>query len=232
MSVRPPMTTPARMRDAGRRSGSGPPGWGVRTLAALMASGLALVTVGCGQGTRAQATRVGGEPASPAPGTQQVRREDAMITWANGYCRAVSHLVQSLSAMPDIDPSTAERATSTSSALLGVMIGGLDRTLRGLAALEPAPLPGAEKVKQQAVTRYTKIRDSARVAKGRLDDASGAEASRAAIAAANEPLDELGRVNLLDFDPAPELRRASHRAPACRQLTEEGPAPRIAPGES
>ncbi|WP_307831910.1 hypothetical protein [Prauserella cavernicola] len=175
----------------------------------------------------------GSQPAPPGPGltAEEVRHEDATTAWAGGYCGAVSELVRSFSEMPSIDPSTPQEASRTSSELLGSMIGGLDRTLDGLDRLARAPVADGDRIKEQAVTAYTNIRDRAVGAKQQLDAATTEEASRAAIGSVRAPLDEIGRISLLDgFDAVPELKEASLKAPQCTELTDSGAAPRFDPG--
>ncbi|WP_146770969.1 hypothetical protein [Prauserella muralis] len=167
----------------------------------------------------------------PGMTAQEVRREDATVAWADDYCGAVSELVQSFSTMPDIDPSTPQRASSTSSRLLGVMVKGLDRTLRQLDGLGPAPVAEGEAIKADAVSTYTGIRDRALGAKQQLDAAVDEEQSRAAISAVRTPLEDIGRINLLNgFDTVPALKKAAAKAPSCRQLTTDSGAPRFDPG--
>lgn len=212
-------------------------GVGVRppmtVLAAAVATVLGFSVTACGQQPTAQPQSQPGETvAGPGMSAEEIRKQDATTRWADGYCLAVSELVVSLSTMPDIDPSTPQRASRTSSELLGVMVSGLDRTIEGLDGLEPAPLQRAEQVKAKAVATYEGIRQSALNAKRRLDEARNAQASRAAIGSVKGPLDRIGRVNLLEgFAGVPELEQASARAPACKQLTEKSSSPRFDDGD-
>ncbi|NIJ10067.1 hypothetical protein FHU38_000411 [Saccharomonospora amisosensis] len=198
-------------------------------LAAAVVTALASSVTACGQQPTTQpGAQFGATTAGPGMSEEEIRRQDATTSWADGYCRAVSELVVSLSTMPDIDPSSPQRASRTSSELLGVMVGGLDRTIEGLDRLEPAPSRSAEQVKANAVANYKGIRTSALKAKRALDAARDAEASRAAIGSVKGPLERIGRVNLLEgFAGVPELSQAIARAPACRQLTDKGPAPKF-----
>ncbi|WP_199431573.1 hypothetical protein [Qaidamihabitans albus] len=201
------------------------------TVLAALVTALGLSLAGCGQQARVPP---GEQPEAnsrgPGLSAEEARLQSDTTLWADGYCGAVSQLVSSLAQMPSVDPSTPRRASRTSSDLLGVMIDGLERTVVRLEGLGPAPVPGADDVKTKAVRTYTAIRDRALGAKQDLDAAADAEASRAAMSSAEGPLDEIGRLNLLEgFDSIPELKTASLRAPTCRQLTEESPAPRFDP---
>ncbi|MEU6643289.1 hypothetical protein ABZ863_12145 [Saccharomonospora sp. NPDC046836] len=199
------------------------------TVLAAVVTAFGLGLAGCGQQSRApQSAEQTPQPPGPAVSEQQLQRTDAIAAWASGYCGAVSELVRSFSTMPSIDPSTPQRATRTSSELLGVMIGGIDRTLDELDRLGRAPMADAEDLKARAVATYTDIRDRAIGAKELLDTATTPEASTAAIGSVRAPLEDLGRLNLLDgFDAQPELQEASLRAPECRQLTDSGGTPRF-----
>lgn len=201
-------------------------------LAALVTA-LGLGVVGCGQPSRTAPPA--GESAARSSGAamsaEEIQQQDAVTAWADGYCGAVSELVRSVSTMPQIDPSTPAQASRTSSELLGVMIGGLDRTLQRLGSLGRAPVTAAERMKADAVATYAGIRDRAVDAKQQLDAATTTEASTAAIGAVRRPLEEIGRLDLLaGFDAVPELRQASARAGRCLQLTEQGGTARFDPG--
>lgn len=206
---------------------------------AAMTMALGLGLAGCGQDGRGQQGTVepGAEQQQRAEGPgmteREIRHEDAITTWTDGYCAATTELVTAFSEMPAIDPSTPEQASRTSSELLGVMIGGLDRTVGGLDQLEPAPLAEAEAVKNEAVTTFTGIRDRAVGAKQQLDAASGDEAHRAAITAVRAPLEDVGKLNLLGgFEGIPALRDAMVRAPSCQKLAAEDSSPKIDNGQS
>lgn len=203
-------------------------------LAAAAVGAVLAVGAGCGQ-PQSPASPASQAPEQPREGqsgpgltSDEVQREDATTRWADGYCLAVGELVQSMSTMPMIDPSTARRAARTSSELLGSMIDGLDRTVSGLRELGAAPVPVGERVRAEAIAEYTAIRDHAAEVKSSLDAAQDPAASREAISATGGPLDEIAAINLLaGFESAPELATARERAPACRNLTEHGPAPRL-----
>ncbi|MFF5991082.1 hypothetical protein [Prauserella flavalba] len=202
-------------------------------LAAVVLALGGLGLAGCGQPRTQPGAQQAAESSGPGLTADEVRREDATTAWAGGYCAAVSELVRSFSRMPTIDPTTPQQASRTSSELLGVMIGGLDRTLDGLDRLSRAPLSDGERIKAQAVSRYVGIRDRAVGAKQQLDAATTEEASRAAIGSVRAPLEEIGRVSLLDgFDAVPELKEASLRAPQCKELTDSRDTARFDPGAS
>lgn len=202
------------------------------TVVATVFTATVIALTGCGPRATPAPRQVTSSPV-PVPSTTVTKTRDAATVWAEGYCGAVTELVSSFSRMPAIDPSTPTLAAQTSSALLGALVDGLDRTLTRLDGLGRPPAPSAENVKADAVRTYTAIRDRAAAAKQRLDDARSPKASRAALGAAQDPLDEIGRVNLLaGFDSAPELRAASRNAPACRDLVEQSPSPRFDPTPS
>ncbi|GAA5164883.1 hypothetical protein [Amycolatopsis dongchuanensis] len=181
-------------------------------------TGLGIGLSGCGQ-----------PPAEPGaiqsggPGLSQrdVQRQDEITRWANDYCVAVGSLVDNLATMPTVDPSTPRRAVQTSSALLGSMIGGLDRAVAGLRALPAAPLPEGDSVRTDTVTELSGVRVRAAEAKARLDDAGDAPTiDQATLGEARGPLDEVAKLNLLSgLDAVPDLRTAVARAPVCQQLT-------------
>jgi hypothetical protein len=205
-------------------------------LAAVAVGAVLAVGAGCGQPqSPASPTSQPAEPSarplegSAGPGltSAEVQREDATTRWADGYCLAVSELVRSMSTMPMIDPSTERRAARTSGELLGSVINGLDRTVSELRELGVAPVPVGERVRAGAIAHYTAIRAHAAEVKTSLDAAQDPAASRAAISATGGPLDEIAAINLLAGFEAPELATARERAPACRDLTEHGPAPRL-----
>lgn len=204
------------------------------TVLAAMTMALGLGLAGCGQQGRDGADTVppaaqpGAHDKGPGLTAAEVRREDATTVWADQYCGAVSEVVESFSTMPRIDPSSPQRTSRTSSELLGVMIGGLDRTLDGLDRLGDAPVSAADGIRSRAIATYTGIRDRAVGAKQQLDAAKGEEQSKAAISAVRAPLEDIGRLNLLaGFDDVPTLKKAAVRAPACRELTDKGASPRI-----
>lgn len=185
-----------------------------RTVLAATAAGLCLTLAACGQPA---AMPVGAQQ----PGSADVASQDRAVTWADGYCGAVSELVRSLSSMPSIDPSTPQRATKTSSAVLSSMIGGLDSTLSGLGALGPSPVPGGDKVRSDAIATFTGIRDSAAKAKKQVDQPSTDPAElKQALAGADAPLDQISKVKFLaGLDAVPALGVASRQAPSCAPLT-------------
>lgn len=168
--------------------------------------------------------------ATPPPGPVPSR---SAVNWANDYCGAVTEVVRTVSDMPTIDPSTARSASRTSSEMLRVVVGGVDRTLDRLESLDQAPSEDAEQIRSRAVTTYTGIRDAAVGAQSELLAADGVRASREALGRVNAPLDRIGDLNLLEgFDSVPELSKAGAHAPACRALTDGGSAPRIDSSDS
>ncbi|WP_162830272.1 hypothetical protein [Amycolatopsis palatopharyngis] len=199
-----------------------------KTLLAAVAVGVCVAVVGCGE-RQPQNAQPLERPDGPGLTSAEVQREDATTRWADGYCLAVGELVRSMSTIPMIDPSTTQRATRTSSELLATMISGLDRTVGKLRELGAAPVQVGEQVRAEAIADYTAIRDRAAEVKKTLDAAAqDPAASRQAISAAGGPLDEIGKINLLaGFESAPELATARDRAQACRDLTEQGPEPRL-----
>ncbi|WP_197321750.1 hypothetical protein [Saccharomonospora sp. NB11] len=191
-----------------------------------LCAALVCLAAGCG----AAPTQQSAPPSSagPTPTSADVSPRDLTVSWANDYCGAVSELVLSVSEMPAIDASSPRRASETSGELLEVVVGGLDRTVDRLENLDAAPVVGADRVREQALNTYGGIRDRARAVLDELHHAEGVEASRKAVSAVREPLDDIGALDLLDgFDAVPELREASSDAPACRTLTSTDAAPRI-----
>lgn len=192
----------------------------------LCATLVLCVVAGCGGApTPDPGEPEGGRRAST---TADAPARDAAVTWANDYCGAVSELVLSVSEMPNIDASSPRRASETSGQLLEVVVGGLDRTVDRLESLDSVPVDGADRVRREALSTYGGIRERARAVLEDLSVAESAEASRDAVSAVREPLDDIGALDLLEgFDAVPELREASGHAPACRTLTGADPAPRI-----
>lgn len=176
---------------------------------------LSLTLAGCGQPS---AVPTGGQQ----PEAAAVAPENQAVSWVEGYCGSVSELVRSLSTMPAIDPSTPQRATRTSSALLAAVISGLDNTLAGLGGLGPSPLAGGDKVRSDAVAEFTGIRDSAAAAKKQVDEPSSDPAKiKQALAGAGAQLDRISKIKFLSgLDSVPELSAASELAPTCGQLAE------------
>jgi hypothetical protein len=183
-----------------------------------------LSLIGCGQAARVQTRAQQQAPADSAS-------EDPAAQWADGYCGAVVQLVQALSTMPVVDPSSPRQASRTSSELLGSVIGGLDGTLAGLHGLGASPVAGGDKVRDDAITTFSGIRSRAAKARDRIDVASNdTSASRAALGGASAPLAEISKVNLLEgFDSLPALAAASKRAPNCEPLTSKDTPPILAP---
>lgn len=183
-----------------------------------MATGLLVGLVGCGRPPAAQDSV---QAAGPGLTLSDVQRQDAVTGWAGQYCTAVGALVDDLAHMPAVDPSTPRRAVQTSSDVLGAVLSGLDRTVGGLRALPPAPVPEGDAVRADTITELTGVRGRAAEAKQRLDDASGStRIDQATLGAARAPLDEVSRIDLLaGMNAVPELQTAVAHAPVCQQLT-------------
>jgi hypothetical protein len=208
-----------------------------KTVLAAIATGVALTLAACGQPPSrvSPAAQSGGESGADGPGItkSEAQRMDVVTNWADGYCTAESQIVQTLSTMPVVDPSSQARAFTTSSALLGSLIGGIDQTVRNLQALPPSPVAGGDTVRTNAIATYTGIRDRTAAAKQRLDTTGpNSSESKDALGDASAPLNEVSKVNLLaGFDSVPELAGAVERAPTCSQLTAHGgPAPSLSTG--
>lgn len=188
------------------------------TVLAALALGLAVILAACGQ------QQAGLRPAARESGGQN----DPAAGWADQYCGAVVQLVQTLSTMPPVDPSTPLRASRTSSELLGSIIGGLDRTLSGLNNLGPSPVAGGDAVRFDAIGTFSGLRSRAAAAKDRLDTSTNDTAeTQQALLGASAPLDEISKLDLLQgIGSIPELAAASKRAPACEPLAVKETAPR------
>ncbi|WP_007025071.1 hypothetical protein [Saccharomonospora iraqiensis] len=202
--------------------------FGGRFALAVLGATTGVLVAGCGEpaGAPSPSSTEPSVPGSAAPRPGPV--SGSTVNWVNDYCGAVTEVVQAVSDMPTIDPSTTRSIERTSSEMLRAVVGGLDRALDRLESLDPAPSEGAEQVRARAVTTYTGIRDEAVSARSELDAADGVRASRDALSRVNAPMDEIGELDLLEgFDSVPRLGRAGAHAPACRDLTEGGPEPRI-----
>jgi hypothetical protein len=182
---------------------------------AALALGLALAVAACGQ-------QAGLQPALQ----QSSGQNDPAAAWADQYCGSVVQLVQTLSTMPSVDPSTPRQASRTSSQLLGSIIDGLDRTLSGLTALGPSPVAGGDAMRLDAIGTFSGLRSRAAAAKERLDTSSNdTTATQQALAGASAPLDELSKIDMLQgIGSIPALAAASKRALACEPLTVKGSA--------
>jgi hypothetical protein len=185
------------------------------TVLAALALGLAVTVAACGQ---------------QQAGLQSAAREsnDPAAGWADQYCGAVVQLVQTLSTMPSVDPSTPQQASRTSSAVLGSIIDGLDRTLSGLNGLGPSPVAGGDAVRYDAIGTFSGLRSRAAAAKDRLDtSANDTAAAQQALLGASAPLDELSKLDMLPgIGSIPELAAASERALACEPLMVKETEPR------
>jgi hypothetical protein len=162
------------------------------------------------------------QAGGPGLSKDEVNRQDVIAQWANGYCVAVGSLVGDLATMPSVDPSSPRRAVQTSGALLGSMIAGLDKAAAGLKALPPAPVAGADAVRDNMVAEFAGVRADAAAAKQRLDKAGAAPTiDQSTLNAARGPLDEVSRLDVLaGFETVPDLLTAAAHAPVCQQLTE------------
>ncbi|SDX13044.1 hypothetical protein SAMN05421504_102398 [Amycolatopsis xylanica] len=146
-----------------------------------------------------------------------------MVLWAEGYCKAAFGLVQTLSTMPVVDPSTSARAAVTTRELLTSVIGGLDGSLATLAKLGPSPVAGGSAVRDNAAKSFTGIRTRAAEARQRLEVAKDPSAVKKALADAGGPLDDISRLDLMrGLHSVPELALASRLAPSCQQLSPPG----------
>jgi hypothetical protein len=186
------------------------------TVFAALTATLTFGLAGCGQQAATQASpRDQGLPVTTA-----VPRADPVVSWADGYCDAVTHLVRALAALPVVDPSTPQQASRTSSDLLSSVVGGLDRSLAGLNALGAPPVPSADGGREDVIGQFADIREQAESARRRIDAARGdAAATKEALGAARATLD---RIDALDYlkglEDVPALAAAEQRAPACRRL--------------
>jgi hypothetical protein len=183
-----------------------------------------LSLAGCGQPARLKTAAQQEDSASPVA-------QDPAANWADAYCGAVVQLVQTLSTMPVVDPSTPQQAARTSSELLGSVISGLDRTVSGLHGLSSSPVAGGDQVRDNAIAAFDRIRSRAVAAKVRIDAASNdTTALRQAIGGAGVPLTEISKVDLLQgFDALPALTAASKRAANCEPLTSKDSSPHLTP---
>ncbi|WP_246257707.1 hypothetical protein [Amycolatopsis anabasis] len=172
----------------------------------------------------------GAEPEGPGVSQGEAERLAVVAHWADGYCVAVGQLLQTLSGMPIVDPSSAERASQSSGAVLGAMASGLDRTVRNLRSLPPSPVAGGEGVRNNAIGTFTGVLSRTTAAKQRLEaTAVGSPENKQALVDASGPLNEVSKINLLGgFDAVPDLAGAAGRAPSCQQLTAPGgPSPSL-----
>ncbi|GAA3557043.1 hypothetical protein GCM10022222_45890 [Amycolatopsis ultiminotia] len=192
------------------------PRWSV--FAALV-TGIGISVAGCGQ-----------QPAGtqPHPGGQAdtASQSDPAARWADGYCSAVNHLVRTLANLPEIDPSSPQQATRTSSRLLSSVVDGIDQTVSGLDRVGPPPLPNAATARTDLLGEFASVRKRADDVRQRLDSASGAAATKAALGDARTTIDAVARLDVLKgLAATPELTAAGKRASGCQQLVVP-PAPR------
>ncbi|MDT8910933.1 hypothetical protein [Amycolatopsis sp. PS_44_ISF1] len=189
------------------------------TVLAALATGIGIGLAGCGQ-----------QPAAVSPARQGGQadtssRADPAAGWAGGYCGAVTHLVRTLSTLPAVDPSSPARASSTSSRMLGSVVGGIDQTVAGLDRLGSPPV-GADQAREELVHDLVSVRRRADDVRRRIDSARNPAAISVALGEARGTLDEVGRLDLLKaLQATPELSAAGKRAPECQPLVVP-PAPR------
>jgi hypothetical protein len=173
-----------------------------------------LAIAGCGHAPqRAAPAR---EQAAQAP----VPQADPVANWADGYCGAVTHLVRALANLPTVDPSSPERASQTSSALLGSVVDGLDQAVAGLDALDSPPLPAAEQGRRAVADRFAEIRRQADDTRRRLDAVRGdPAATKEALGDVRTTLDRVSALNFLEgLQGDPALTDAGRRDPTCQAL--------------
>ncbi|MGW3965711.1 hypothetical protein ACWED2_38230 [Amycolatopsis sp. NPDC005003] len=186
------------------------------TVFAALTTTIAIGLAGCGQPSEV--------PAPPReqdlPATTAAPQADPAVSWAGGYCDAVTHLVRALAALPAVDPSTPQKASRTSSDLLSSVVGGLDQSLAGLKAIGAPPMPSADSGRKDVIGQFAEIRAEAENARRRIEAARGnSAATKDALGQAKATLD---RIDALDYlkglKDVPALAAAEQRAPACRQL--------------
>lgn len=182
-------------------------------LATMIAFGLA----GCGQA-----------PAMQSPAREQglsvtteVPRTDPTARWADGYCGAVSKLVQALATLPTVDPRTPQQASRTSSDLLSSLVGGLDLAMAGLDSLGAPPLAAADQGRQDVIGQFAQIRSQADEIRQRIDAVQGdSAATKDALGQARTALDRVAELDVLKgLKDVPALEAAGERAPSCQDLT-------------
>lgn len=182
-------------------------------LATMITFGLA----GCGQAPAVQspAREQGLSVTTEAP------RTDPAARWADGYCGAVTQLVQALAALPRVDPTTPQEASRTSSDLLSSLVGGLDRALAGLNGIGVPPLPEADQGRQDVLAEFARIRTQADSVRQHIDAVQGdSAATKDALGQARATLDRIAALDMLKgLEAAPALDAAGKRAPRCQDLT-------------
>ncbi|MGW4485952.1 hypothetical protein ACWEOE_19185 [Amycolatopsis sp. NPDC004368] len=188
------------------------------TVLAALVTALGLGLAGCGQQPAAE-THAGGQ-ADPASQTDPAAR------WADGYCSAVTHLVGTLANLPSIDPSSPEQASRTSSRLLSAVVDGIDQTVEGLDRVGPPPLSGADQARADLMRQFASVRSRADAVRERLDTATDATTTKAALGDARTTLDDVAALDVLKaLNATPQLAAAGKRAPDCQPLVVP-PAPR------
>ncbi|MFB9688441.1 hypothetical protein [Amycolatopsis plumensis] len=186
------------------------------TVFAALITTIAIGLTGCGQPVAEQTP----PRDRDLPASTVVPPADPAVSWAAGYCDAVTHLVRALAALPAVDPSTPQKASRTSSDLLSSVVGGLDESLAGLNALGAPPSPSADTGRKDVIAQFAGIRAEAENARRRIEAARGnAAATKDALGQARATLD---RIDALDYlkglKDVPALAAAEQRAPACRRL--------------
>ncbi|MFI5589066.1 hypothetical protein ACIA5G_28695 [Amycolatopsis sp. NPDC051758] len=171
-----------------------------------------------------------GTPPAPtvtvtAPTTAPVppSAEPAALSWMDGFCSAIHGYrdrtnKEAEPAKPQ--PGSVAEAQKALSAELGGIAARTGEVVDKLAALPPAPVPLAEKVRKAFATKYTTARDRAANAKSVLDRAKpGDQASQdPAVKALSQAQQDVDGA----YDPvaplteSPELMLAAANAPGCK----------------
>ncbi|MET7991492.1 hypothetical protein ABZU76_11335 [Amycolatopsis sp. NPDC005232] len=189
------------------------------TVLAALVTALGIGLAACGQQPPVPQTHSGGQADTSS-------QADPAARWADGYCSAVTHLVRTLANLPEIDPSSPEQASRTSSRLLSSVVDGIDQTVDGLDRVGPPPLPGDDQARGDLLKQFASVRSRADTARERLDTATDASATKTALGDARATLDDVAALNVLQgLNATPELSAAGKRAPDCQQLVVP-PAPR------
>lgn len=190
--------------------------------AAALAGLLALAGCsGATSGSTASSTSAAPTSASPAP--------DAAVRWTNSVCGALMPLVSAVSTPPQPNPADPAATKQAYSSYLGSVVTGTDRSLAGVNAAGPAPVPNGAMITDQLRSALTSLRSTFAQAQSQLETAdpnnpaSFAQAfgALAALPQAAAPLNQL-RTN-------PQLQQAAQRAPNCQALSNPGATPSPAP---
>lgn len=187
------------------------------TVIAALATGIGLGLAGCGQ-----QPAVTSHARQEGLATVSASAADPASAWAEGYCGAVSQLIRTLATLPSVDPSTPAQASRTSSALMGSVVTGLNRTSAALGNLGPSPVPGGDASRTAAVAQLDDIRSRADGVRQRLDSTVDSEATKTALRDARTSLDDLDRLDLLrGLNDVPQLAAASSRITGCQELVKQ-----------